>query len=371
MRDAPIAFFLPTFSIGGAQRRTATLAGALAARGYRVDLCTTGTAGVDNWDIDPAVRIVDFRSRRVSRSLGPLAKYLAENRPAILFCMQFHAGLTGVVANALSGSGTPVVVVEANVTLSRLRAKSAWDYHFYRVLIRLLYPKAARVLANSDDVRDDLVRHAGLDKALIDVISNPAALPVLRDLEPSASQAWDGWPDGVGAVVATVGRLVAQKDMTTLLRAFAVLRAQRPLRLAIIGDGPDRPGLTELAQQLGIARDTHFLGNRSRPWRYLKRADVFVMSSRFEGFGNTLVEAMAVGCPVVSTDCPGSSAYVLDGGRYGALVPIGDHLAMAAAIARTLDDPPAAGLLKRRAGDFGEPIIDAYLALIARIAKRA
>ena len=363
-----IAFFTPTLQLGGAERKTAILANAMAARGLEVDVCTAEPGGVVRKDIGANVRMVDFGARRMRSCLLPLRRYLVENRPRVLFGIQCHTGLMSVMASLLSGTNTPVVIVEQSLTLSRLKEKSAYDYHKFRALVRLLYPRAARVVAISRDVRDDLVRHAGLDPAIIDLIHNPAAIPILAETETEAD--WTGWPQTDDPVIATVGRLVEVKDVPTLLRAFALLRSRRRAKLAIIGDGPDRKYLEAVARAQGIADDTCFLGARNRPWNYLRRADAFVMSSRFEGFGNTLVEAMAVGCPVVSTRCPGGPSDILEDGLYGPMVPVGDHVAMAAAIEKVLDFRPSPERLAMRARDFGEPVIDSYMHLIASVSRR-
>lgn len=170
-------------------------------------------------------------------------------------------------------------------------------------------------------------------------------------------------------VLVTAGRFVAEKDFPTLLRAFAILRARRPLGLLILGDGDLRTQLVELANDLGISRDIAMPGFAGNPFAYLARGDVFVLSSISEGLPTVLVEAMACGTPVVSTDCQSGPAEILDGGRYGPLVPVGDAEALAAAIESELDHPTDADMLKARARQFsGEAAATAYLALAASIA---
>jgi glycosyltransferase involved in cell wall biosynthesis len=156
-------------------------------------------------------------------------------------------------------------------------------------------------------------------------------------------------------VLINVGRLAPQKDHETLLRAFALVRAGRPgLRLAVVGGGSENAlaRLQALAGELGVAQAVAFLGYQPNPLRYVARAQLFVLSSRFEGFPNVLLEALACGTPVVSTDCPSGPREILDEGAYGELVPVGDPATMAAAIGRTLEAPLPSSTLKARAAVF-------------------
>jgi glycosyltransferase involved in cell wall biosynthesis len=170
---------------------------------------------------------------------------------------------------------------------------------------------------------------------------------------------------GQPPVVLSVGRLVPQKDHATLLRAFSRLRAGRAARLVILGDGKDRKSLELLASKLGVADDVSLPGFESNPYRYMRRCAVFVLSSAWEGSGNVLAEAMACGAPVVSTDCPSGPAEILGDGKYGPLVAVGDHEALAAAIEASLDHPPPPGDLRSRADVFSSSrSADAYLKLL-------
>jgi glycosyltransferase involved in cell wall biosynthesis len=166
-------------------------------------------------------------------------------------------------------------------------------------------------------------------------------------------------------VILGAGRLTAQKDFPTLIRAFALARAAQPMRLILLGEGELREPLRALAADLGIAAQVDLPGFVENPYAFMSRAHVFVLSSAWEGFGLVLVEAMACGTPVVSTDCPAGPAEILMGGRFGRLVPVGDAGAMAEAIRATLADPLPADRLRSRAGDFSlEKIGDEYFELL-------
>jgi glycosyltransferase involved in cell wall biosynthesis len=167
---------------------------------------------------------------------------------------------------------------------------------------------------------------------------------------------------GQPPVILGVGRLEPQKDFATLLRAFSTVHADRPCRLVILGEGGQRRELQALAAELGIAADLAMPGFVTNPYAYLRHASLFAFSSRWEGFGNALVEALAVGTPVVSTDCPDGPSEILEGGRFGPLVPVGDHAALADAMRLVLDGPPAPDQLRAAAQRYTQEVsATAYL----------
>ena len=153
-------------------------------------------------------------------------------------------------------------------------------------------------------------------------------------------------------LIVSIGRLHRQKDFPTLFTAFARLLEHRPARLLVLGKGPQLSELSKLAGELGISRHVDFPGFVDNPYAFLARARLFVQSSRHEGFGNVLVEAMACGCPVVATDCPSGPSEILENGRWGQLVPVGDPAALAEAMARAMDAPPRRDALRDRASFF-------------------
>jgi len=227
------------------------------------------------------------------------------------------------------------------------------------------------VVAVSNQVADDLTKTVGLDRQSVTTIYNPV---VDDDLRASAAEelenAWFG--PGAAPVILGVGRLTEQKDFATLIRAFAGVRAQREARLVILGEGRLREDLEELASKLGIQQDVALPGFVKNPFQYMARASVLVLSSEYEGLPGVLIQAMACGCPVVSTDCPGGSAEILADGKYGALVGVGDADAMTAAVLAELDNPADRNTLLRRAEDFSvEQAGTNYLALLDSAVKQA
>ena len=238
-----------------------------------------------------------------------------------------------------------------------------------RGVVRALYPRTDALVAVSQGVADDIARMAGLDARRVTVIPNPIVTP---DLERRAREPVEHrfFGDGDPPVILGVGRLVRQKDFATLVRAFALVRARRDARLLILGAGDPREAETErelraLIAALGLGSDVDLPGWVDNPVAYMTHADVFALSSAYEGFGNVVAEALAVGTPVVSTDCQSGPAEILEGGRHGRLVPVGDPRALADAILQTLAAPPDGARLRRRADRYRtERIVDEYLAVV-------
>jgi glycosyltransferase involved in cell wall biosynthesis len=232
-------------------------------------------------------------------------------------------------------------------------------------LIRRFYPAADAVVAVATALADDLARVGRLPRARVEVIHNPVVTEAL--LERSRRRPDHPWFANDVPVVLGIGRLVAQKDFATLIDAFAAVRRARPARLLILGEGPDRAALEAKVAALGLTDDVAMPGFVPDPPAYLAHADVFALSSVYEGLPVVLIEALACGCPVVSTDCPTGTDEVLEGGRHGRLVPVGDAPALADAILATLQAPPDRAALARRGADFSlEAIVPRYEAVFGR-----
>ena len=199
-----------------------------------------------------------------------------------------------------------------------------------------MYPYADRTITVSKEAAEDLSHFIGLNRGEIDVIYNPVIGPNVKGkMEKSVDHPW--FSDESIPVILGVGRLLEQKDFPTLIQAFAKLRTSRSSRLVILGEGDRRPFLEDCVERLGLSEHVWMPGFKPNPLKYMANADVFVLSSKREGLGNVLIEAMACGTPVVSTDCKSGPSEILKGGEYGRLVPVGDSSALAAAIEEALD----------------------------------
>jgi glycosyltransferase involved in cell wall biosynthesis len=392
-----IALFMSSLDGGGVERSFLTLARALVRRGHRLDLLVCKPKGPLRVEIPEGVRLVPIGSGSAIRGrwnalradpdawrallgpvllpwqtsnklrhLGALADYLRREQPHALLSAMTYPNLVALWAHQLADVATRVVLTEHN-TLSRYVAhyRWRWRWRFLPPLVARTYRRAQAIVAVSRGVASDLVQATGLPHHAVTCIYNPNDLDRIASLASyPTSHPWVSAPGGPPLVVA-MGRLVPQKDFTTLLRAFACLRATRRARLVVMGEGPQRGALERQTAALGVREDVDFTGFDPNPYAILARADLFVLSSAWEGLGNVLVEALACGTPVVSTRCPSGPAEILEDGVYGALVAVGDHVALAAAMASALDTPADRDALRSRARAFGvEPATDRYEALL-------
>jgi glycosyltransferase involved in cell wall biosynthesis len=280
-RGRPIALFLPSVRGGGAQRIVVNLAQGMTERGLPVDVVLTTAQGVFMDQLPAAARVVDLQSRRVLGSLAPLAAYLRREQPRVVISSMSHANVVAITAARLAGTGTPVVVTEHN-TMSVAAGESALARRLWPPLVRLFYPWADSVVAVSEGAADDFARTTGLPRDRIETVYNPVITPELLALaRQPPDHPW--FAPGEPPVVLAVGRLTQQKDFPTLLHAFARVRAPRPARLVILGEGEDRAALETLARELGIADAVALPGFRANAMAYMANAALFVLSSPGRG----------------------------------------------------------------------------------------
>jgi glycosyltransferase involved in cell wall biosynthesis len=337
-----IALVIASMTSGGAERAIAKLASGFAERGQAVDLVLAHAEGPFLAELHPDVRVVDLGARRFAAAVIPLARYLRAERPAAVFSALDYVNVATVLARALSRLEMPLVVSERNTLSAAVTHTSSRRTRWMPRLIRWSYPHASAVAAVSRGVAEDLVDTCGLPPESVVVLNNPVLTPAVARMR--AEPVNHPWLRAAGPpTVVAAGRLIEQKDFRTLLEAFAVVRRSRDVRLLILGEGPMRNDLELLAARLGVSADVSLPGFCANPYPILSAADVFVLSSRWEGSPGALIEAMYCGAPVVATDCPSGPGDILDGGRHGRLVPVGDAAAMAEAIAEALDGrvPPA------------------------------
>jgi glycosyltransferase involved in cell wall biosynthesis len=358
-----IAFFLPSLQGGGAERVIVNLAQGITERGLPVDLVVAAAEGAFLEQVSPAVRLVDLRRRRVLQSLGPLTRYLRREQPRVLISSMSHANVVALWAARLARRATPVIVTVHN-TMSRSTpeqgrlGRTLWPH-----LLRAFYPWASHIVAVSRGAADDLARMSGLPRDRVSVVYNPVITPALLELARQApNHPWFG-PDAPPVIVG-VGRLTGQKDFPTLIRAFAEVRRCRSARLMIMGEGEDRPTLQALVSELDLVNDVALPGFRDNAISYVAASALFVLSSAWEGLPTVLVEGLAVGTRVVSTDCPSGPREILQDGLLGALVPVGNPSAMAAAMLAALEQPPGAVPLDVLAPFTLDAAVDHYLHLI-------
>lgn len=355
-----LALVLSDLGGGGAQRVFLELARGFVAAGVDVDVVTFSGGPLAD-QVPAGAQWVPLGQGRVVRGAPAFARYLRQQRPDVLVSALNHVNVLSV-AVARSLRNRPVVVVTHHNHLSTAaRHKERRRDRAMPRALRVAYAAADHVVAVSGGVADDLARTTGLARSRIDVIFNPVRFDALvaAGEEPTGHR----WADAKDApLIVASGRLVDQKDFPTLLRAVARLDEHR---LIVLGEGPRRSDLERLAADLGVDGRVHFPGFVENPFSYYRRADVFALSSRWEGLPTVLVEALAFPLNIVATDCPAGPAEILAGGRWGRLVPPGDVDALAAALHdAALDAPPS----RAEAMTPYDPavVVARYLALVGK-----
>jgi glycosyltransferase involved in cell wall biosynthesis len=326
------------------------LAREFARRGMRVDLLATRLEGSYTNGLPPEVRIIQA-SKRVWNAVPRLAVYLRRERPDALLSTLTKTNLRAIVAGLLALTSTRVVIREANVLTSRPRGTRHATGSSTLGAVRCVYPFADAIIGVSRQVSEDIVGLVPRVAGKVRIIHNPIVEPRLAELAQRAvDHPW--FAAGQYPVVLGAGRLHEQKDFPTLIKAFSIVRKQRPVRLVILGEGSERPHLEALVRELGIEDSVDLPGFQDNPYAFMARSRVFVLSSLWEGFGNVLVEALATGTPVVSTNCQSGPTEILEGGKCGLLVEPGNVESLARAIGETLDTEPDREGLRKRAGEF-------------------
>jgi len=355
---ARIGIFIPDMRGGGAERAALTLIQGFIERGHDVDLIVMNATG-ELLDLVPdAASIADLQARRIRNATRPLSAYLRKNRPDVLLAVMWPLTIVAVVARMLARVSTRVVVSDHSI-LSQHYADRPATLAALRLSARLVYPMADVRIVPSRAIAEDFAKLSGLKREAFTLLPNPVSAPDAPiAVGPEIAMLW-----GTSSLrILSVGALKPEKNHAVLLTAVADIAARHDVRLLILGEGALRPELEILAEELGIAEQVVMPGFRADPWPYYASANLFVLSSDSEGFGNVLVEAMAAGLPVISTNCQGPSE-ILEGGKWGKLVPINDPSALAAAIEQSTGKRIDREALKARASMFAEDrIADAYLA---------
>jgi glycosyltransferase involved in cell wall biosynthesis len=363
-----VAVFLPALAGGGAERVLLLLAGGFAARGVPVDVVVPHTAGAYRDEVPTTVRLVELGARGAMTSLPRLVTYLRRERPSALLSTLTHANIVALWARAVARVPTRIVVREANTISVATRGAVRLRDRLMPFLVRRVYPLADAIVAVSDGVARDLERTAGVPPGRIRRLDNPIVTDDLRRL--AAQPLEDPWfAPGDPPVVLGVGRLERQKDFATLIRAFARVRAARPARLVLLGEGSERRALEALVVELGLEGEVRLPGFVANPFAYMARAGVFVLSSAWEGMPGALIQALACGVPVVATDCESGPREILGAGRSGRLVPVGDAAAMALAITGALEGPRCPPDERALAPFTQAAAVDGYLHLLSGTAR--
>ena len=321
---------------GGAERLITVLLRHMARKKFRPSLALFTREGIFLEEIPPDVRVYDVGERspyNVLRTAARLRRVIREANPSVILSILKHPNLVSLAVCRASFRDIPVVVNDQTTLTPILRGDRG--RLLKRFLHRRLYPRARGIIAVSCGVREDLERRFRISDDLIKTINNPCDIERVQRLAREQPDLPIDW--SVPTVVAA-GRLTEQKGFRYLLQAFAAVANKRPCQLLILGEGEDRPALSRQAKDLRIADRVLMLGFQRNPFACMARGRMFVLSSVWDEVGNVIVEAMACGIPVVSTDCPSGPGEIITHGLNGLLVPPGDPDALAAAIERVLMD---------------------------------
>lgn len=349
-----LAILLSFSGAGGVEHMVMNLVREFAARGQSLDLLTIRDASAHFTDLPANVRWIPLKSRHALSAIPEIARYLKREHPAALLAAKDRAGRAALFARRLAGTATPVVIRLGTNLSTALQSRNVLQRWLRLAPMRLIYRQVDRIIAVSQGVAEDTQRVTGLPASRILVVRNPVVSPALA--EKAAAPIPHPWLEEKERlripVIIAAGRLTTQKGFDILLRAFAILSKRRETRLLVLGEGGHRGMLLRLAQELEIADRVDLPGFQSNPYAWIARADLFVLSSRWEGSPNVLTEALALGIPSVATDCPSGPSEILDHGRYGPLIPVDDFAALAAAMQDTLDAPLPAQTLREAVKDY-------------------
>jgi glycosyltransferase involved in cell wall biosynthesis len=352
-RPMSVAIYLHDLSGGGVERQSLIIAEEFRRQGVDVTLLLHRLRGQLLDQVPAGIRIVDMNSSRTLTDIPRLVRFLRTEQPDILLSNGDLNNVAALLAKGMSFGSTKLVICQHNPISANFVACENWMYRYVGLFYRMLSPFLSQAVAVSEGVAGELGAIAGLRKERILTINNPVVgLDFKERSEAPIDHPW--FQDRDRPIFVTAGRLVPQKDHDTMLRALAIHRKQFDSRLIVLGVGPLQTALRDLAVRLDIAKSVDFVGFQANSLPFLRQADAFLLSSRCEGFGNVIVEALGCGTPVISSRCEHGPTEILDNGRYGMLVQPRDPVALAAAMdqVQTLRERFPIGMLRRRAADF-------------------
>lgn len=341
-----LCFYLPSFAGGGAERFFIRLANQMASIGKNVHFVVNQANGPLRPLLSENVTLHVLGVPKAVMAVPWLVRYLKVHRPVALISALTRTNIAALLSARLAGTGTRVIVCERNQYSALLKELDPLRRIVMTWFVRRLYPSAHAVLGNTAEVMQDIASVASLGAGQIGLIYNPAPDPEMIEAA-HASPAHHPWFSDDRPVAVAIGRLVPQKDYPTMLRAVAA--SGQDLRLMIMGEGPEKENLEHLARELGISERVLFMGFLMDRFSYLVQADLFLLSSRTEGFPNALIEAVSAGVPAISTDCAGGGSREILGREFpDRIVPVADPEAMAEVITRLTGLRDAAAIERDR-----------------------
>jgi len=357
-----VAFLIHDLRDGGAERITVSLANGIAARGFDVDLVLVNKKGKASYfeSIDPSVNVRSLKQARTLTSAFGFRDYYNEAAPDVVISALTHINVASIIGRLMARKKPRLVVVEHNQMSKNIGRKKGFVRLAYSAVPRV-YRLADLIGVVSEGVKSDFVALTGIPADRVEVLYNPVVTPELQ--EQSREKPDHPWfQEGEPPVILGIGRLTEQKNFPMLIRSFAAVREKRQARLMFLGQGPDQEQLEAEAMATGYGDDIIFPGFVDNPFAYMSSAAVVALSSNWEGLPTVLIEAMACGTPVVSTDCPSGPSEILEQGRLAPLTPVGDVEAFTKSLDHVLDQKPAVEPLITRANAFSlDAAVDRYL----------
>lgn len=369
MVNKKIALLVPCLGGGGAERMMANLTKGLADREFDIDLVLFRKEGIHLNIIPPSVNIIDLKIDRALFSFWKISRYLKKNKPDAMISTLSRVNIAAVIAKKITGVRTRIILREANTFSIYTKISSGLADKLIYYSARIFYRWADKIVAVSGGVADDLLAELKLEESKVRVIYNPV---VDEDLFNKAAEKpeLEYFVNKTCPVIMAAGRIAPQKDFPTLIKAFNEVLKEKKCNLVIFGSANVEEGgspkefetVESLINEFGIKDKVFFPGYEKNIFRYFKNADLFVLSSQAEGLPGVLIQAIACGCPVVSTDCPSGPSEVLDNGKYGSLVKVGDYKSLANEMLKTLENPLKPEVLIERSKDFStDKSVNQYL----------
>lgn len=361
--EKTIAIFIRDLDGGGAQRVVINLLQGMIEQGIIPDLILSSVTGSFLNQVPPEVRIINLNSKTVMASIPALTKYLIQVKPKALISHLHSNNVASIISRDLARVSTRLLLVShTNFSLEKLSLPK--KAKLLPTLMKFLYRRSATLIAVSQGAARNLEDELNFKKNVVKTLYNPVISKNIFDkANEHVEHPW--LQPKQPPVFLTVGRLIKDKDHKNLIKAFAYLRSKHIAKLIILGEGDFQNELKALTKELGVETDVDIPGFVSNPYAYMSKASGFVLTSLHEALPTVLIEAMACGCSIISTDCPYGPREILDNGKYGLLIPLQDPVKLAEAMEYILDNPVDKAILLKRAHEFSiESIVNQYLKLI-------